>query len=81
MMREIHSGACEHHTVPRTLVGNTFRQGFYWPTVVADAIKIVCSCRGCQFYTKQTHMPAQALHLILIMWPFLVWGLDLIGPL
>jgi hypothetical protein len=58
---EIHSGACGHHMVPRTLIGNTFKHGFYWPTAVADAIKIVRSCRGCQFYVKQTHMPAQAL--------------------
>jgi hypothetical protein len=32
LLREIHSGACGHHATPRTLVGNTFRQGFYWPT-------------------------------------------------
>jgi hypothetical protein len=29
-----HSGACIHHAVPRILVGNAFRQGFYWPTAV-----------------------------------------------
>jgi hypothetical protein len=58
LLGEIHSGACRHHTTPRTLVGNALRQGFYWPTAVADAIKIVRSYRGCQFYTKQTHMLA-----------------------
>jgi ribonuclease HI len=41
LLQEIHSGACGHHTVPRALVGNAFRQGFYWPTVVADATRIV----------------------------------------
>jgi hypothetical protein len=60
---------------------NAFRQGFYWPTVVADAIKIVRSCRGCQFYVKQTHKSAQALQMIPITWPFVVWGLDLVGAL
>jgi ribonuclease HI len=29
LLQEIHSGACGHHAAPRTLVGNTFRQGFY----------------------------------------------------
>jgi hypothetical protein len=62
-------------------VGNAFRQGFYWPTAVADATRIVRSCRGCQFYTKQTHPPTQALQTIPITWPFVVWGLDLVGPL
>jgi ribonuclease HI len=32
LLQEIHSGACGHHAVPRALVGNAFRQGFYWPT-------------------------------------------------
>jgi hypothetical protein len=58
LLQEIHSGACGHHAAPRTLVGNAFRQGFYWPTAVADATRIVRSCRGCQFYARQTHLPA-----------------------
>jgi transposase InsO family protein len=62
-------------------VGNAFRQGFYWPTAVADAPRIVRSCRGCQFYTRRMHLPAQTLQTILITWPFAVWGLDLVGPL
>jgi transposase InsO family protein len=62
-------------------VGNTFRQGFYWPTAVADATRIVRSCQGCQFYARQTHLPAQALQTIPITWLFVVWGLDLVGPL
>jgi transposase InsO family protein len=62
-------------------VGNAFRQGFYWPIVVANATRIVCSCQGCQFYARQTHLPAQALQTIPITWSFVVWGLDLVGPL
>jgi hypothetical protein len=57
-------GACGHHASPRALVGNAFRQGFYWPTAVADATRIVRSCQGCQFYARQTHLPAQALQTI-----------------
>jgi hypothetical protein len=81
LLQKIHSGACGHHAAPRTLVGNAFRQGFYWPTAVADATRIVRTCEGCQFYAMQTHLPAQALQTIPITWPFAVWGLDLVGPL
>jgi transposase InsO family protein len=81
LLQEIHSGACDHHAAPRALVGNAFRQGFYWPTAVADTTRIVRSCHGCQFYVRQTHLPAQALQTIPITWPFAVWGLDLVGPL
>jgi hypothetical protein len=28
-LRDIHAGICGHHAAPRTLVGNSFRQGFY----------------------------------------------------
>lgn len=43
-------GVCGHYVAPRALVGNTFRQGFYWPTTVADANDIIYRCEGCQFY-------------------------------
>jgi hypothetical protein len=81
LLQEIHSGACGHHAAPRALVGNAFRQGFYWPTAVADATIIVHTCQGCQFYARQTHLLAQALQTIPITWLFAVWGLDLVGPL
>jgi ribonuclease HI len=64
LLQEIHSRACGHHAAPRALMENAFRQGFYWPTMVADATWIVHSCQGCQFYARQTHLPAQALQTI-----------------
>ena len=48
---------------------------------MANAKDIVRSCEGCQFYARQTHLPAQALQTIPVTWPFAVWGLDLVGPL
>jgi ribonuclease HI len=81
LLQEIHSGACGHYAAPRALVGNAFRQGFYWPTAVADATRIVRSCQGCEFYARRTHLPAQALQTIPITWSFAMWGLDLVGPL
>ena len=81
LLRDIHAGVCGHHPAPRTFVGNVFRQGFYWPTVVADATEIMRTCEGCQYYTRQTHLPAHALQTIHITWPFAVWGLDHVGLL
>ena len=45
-------------------MGNAFGQGFYWPTAVADTIELIRSCHRCQFYAKQTHLPAHALQMI-----------------
>jgi hypothetical protein len=39
------------------------------------------SYEGCLFHTQQTHLPAQALQTIHLTWPFIVWGLDMVGPL
>jgi hypothetical protein len=64
LLRDIHAGICGHHTAPHTLVSNAFRQGFYWPTVVADASEIVRTCEGCQFYARKSNLPAHALQTI-----------------
>ena len=63
------------------LVGKDFRSGFYWPTALADARDIVKRCPGCQFFSKQQHVPAQALQMIPSSWPFACWGLDSVGLL
>ena len=81
LLQDIHAGVCGHYAAPCTLVGNAFRQGFYWPTAVADATEILRTCEGCQFYARQMHLPDHALQTIPITWPFAVWGLHLIGPL
>jgi hypothetical protein len=81
LLRDIHVGVCGHHAAPHTLVGNAFRQGFYWPTAVADASEIVRTCEGCQFYARKSNLPAHVLQTIPVTWPFAVWGLDIVGPL
>ena len=48
---------------------------------MADAEQVVSTYKGCQYYARQTHLPAQVLQKIPIMWLFTVWGLDLVGPL
>jgi transposase InsO family protein len=81
LIRDIHAGVCGHHEEPRTLVGNAFRQGFYWPTSVADASEIVRTYEGCQFYARKTNLPAHTHQTIPITWPFAVWRLDIVRPL
>jgi hypothetical protein len=81
LIRDIHAGMCGHHTALHTLVGNTFRQGFYWPTAVADANEVVRTCEGCQFYACKTHLLVHILQTIPVTRSFIVWGLDIVGPL
>ncbi|XP_020189593.1 uncharacterized protein [Aegilops tauschii subsp. strangulata] len=79
LLADIHGGGCRHHSSSRTLVGKAFRSGFYCPTALHDATELVRSCEACQFQAKQIHQPAQRLQTIPLSWPFVVWGLDILG--
>jgi transposase InsO family protein len=46
---------------------------------VSDADSLVRRCEGCQYFARQKHVPAGQVQTILITWPFLPWGLDLVG--
>ena len=41
ILREVHEGVCGNHIGARTLAGKTFRQGYYWPTMLKDATELV----------------------------------------
>jgi ribonuclease HI len=58
LLMEIHGGECGSHSSSRTLVGKAFRHGFYWPTALQDAARMVKSCEASQFHAKQIHTPA-----------------------
>jgi hypothetical protein len=65
LLAKIHSGECGCHATSANLVGKVYRYGFYWPTAMIDAKDHVKRCKGCQFFAKQQHLPAQALGTIL----------------
>jgi hypothetical protein len=79
ILREIHDCVCGNHAASRTLVGKAYRASFWWPTAVSDVEDLVRICQNCQFFGKQSHMPAQSLITIPPSWPFACWSLDMIG--
>ena len=81
ILQEAHEGTCGNHAASRTLVGKVFRSGFYWPTALSDAEALVKRCQGCQYFAKQSHLPAHNLINIPPSWPFAYWSRDMIGPL
>jgi hypothetical protein len=80
ILREIHEGICGNHAASRTLVGKAYRAGFWWPTAVSDAEDLVRRCQNCQFFGKQSHIPAHSLITIPPSWPFACWSLHMTGP-
>jgi hypothetical protein len=45
-----------------------------------NAEQLVKQCNGCQCFSKHRNTPAAALKTIPLTWPFVVWGLDMVGP-
>jgi hypothetical protein len=64
ILEEIHVGTCGNHAASCTLVSKAFWAGFYWPSAIADAEKLVRHCEGCQFFAKQTHISSHELQTI-----------------
>jgi hypothetical protein len=64
LLQEIHEGVCSNHIASRTLVGKAYRAGFWWSTAVSDAEDLVRRCQNCQFFGKQSHVPAYSLIII-----------------
>jgi hypothetical protein len=72
LLLDIHGGIYAHYVGSHTLMGNTFKHGFYWLTTLVDARDLVKMCKGCQYYAKQSNLLTQALQTISITWPFAV---------
>jgi hypothetical protein len=47
ILEEIHAGTCGNHAALCTLVDKAFQVGFYWPSAITDAEKLVRHCEGC----------------------------------
>ena len=81
VMREIHERICGNHYGAQSLAQKALRQGFYWPTMREDAKNMVKSCDKCKRFAKVPHIPPEKLTVMSSVWPFAIWGIDLIGPL
>ncbi|XP_074377148.1 uncharacterized protein LOC141718668 [Apium graveolens] len=51
-LREVHEGICGDHLAAKTLAYQVIRQGYYWPTIHADAVAYVKKCSKCQKFSK-----------------------------
>jgi hypothetical protein len=61
ILQDIQIGMCDSHAGARSLVGKSYRQGFFWHTAVPDADSIVRRCDGCQFFARQKHISSHQL--------------------
>ena len=49
--------------------------------MLRDATDLVRKCKICQEHAKISHIPSEPLTSVTSLWPFQLWGLDILGPL
>jgi hypothetical protein len=81
MLNQTHAGACGGHIRERALAVKVFRQGFYWPSIIDDATKLVKTCQACQKFSPNIQAPSQPTQLITPSWLLQRWGIGIVGPL
>jgi hypothetical protein len=59
LLAQIHSGMCGGHIGARALAAKVFRQGFYWPSVIDDALKLLTTCQSCQKFSPNMESRSQ----------------------
>ena len=57
------------------------RSGYFWLTIGTDCCQFVQRCLKCQMHGDLIHVPPFKLHALTSPWPFLVWGIDIIGKI
>ena len=80
VIRELHEGICDLHTIGRSLATKALRASYYWPTLKPDALDFTRRCR-CQEFVDVPHTPPNNLHSLSSPWPFAMRGIDILGPL
>jgi hypothetical protein len=80
ILRHVHEGLTGGHHGPHTTAQKVFDCGFYWPSVVKDALEFVKTCDRCQRtgnISSKDEMPQNPIQIVEI---FDVWGIDFMGP-
>ena len=81
VLAELHEGICGNHPGCRTLAHRAHTQGYYWPTMKADAVDYTRKCDRCQRLAPILKSLVQDLISISSPWPFAQWGIDIVGSL
>lgn len=81
VIHDIHEGEGASHYGGQVMAYQLLRQGFFWPTMKADAIDYAKKCTKCQKHGVDILQSGGELKSIVTPWPFAQRGLDLVGPL
>ena len=70
VLKEAHDGVCGAHQPGPRLKDRLHRLGYYWATMIADAIKYTQRCKAYQIHIDFIHQPPELIHPTVVSWPF-----------
>ncbi|RDX93694.1 Pro-Pol polyprotein, partial [Mucuna pruriens] len=79
IMEEVHGGAFGIHANGHALARKILRARYFWSKMESDCCQHVKRCIKCQMYVDNIDTTPSALHNLTSLWPFSMWGLDMIG--
>ena len=80
ILQECHASPYEGHFAGDKTTHKILQSGFYWPTIFKDCFEWVKLCDQCQRMGNISTRHEMALHGILVVQLFDVWGIDFMGP-
>ncbi|KAK0597366.1 hypothetical protein LWI29_024562 [Acer saccharum] len=81
VLKSLHYEECGNHYGACSLSNRAITAGYYWPTMRTNSQNHVKSCDKCQRFAPVSHLPPGMLNSILAPWPFMKWGMDIVGKL
>ncbi|XP_015087143.1 uncharacterized protein LOC107030351 [Solanum pennellii] len=81
LIEQIHFGVCGTHMNGLTLARKMLRAGYFWMTMENDCCKFVQKCHKYQVHSDFIRVPPHELNAMSSPWPFVSWGMDIIGPI
>ncbi|KAG9458860.1 hypothetical protein H6P81_003368 [Aristolochia fimbriata] len=81
VLKETHAGICGAHQAGPKLHMQVKRLGYYWPSMLREAIELAHACKVCQLHADYIHQPPEPLHPAVASWPFEAWRMDIISPI
>ena len=76
---DMHDGIFGTHSSGHIMAKKILRDGYYWSTMETDCHHHSRTYHKCQIYIDKVHVPAIPLNVMTAPWPFVMWGIDMIG--
>ncbi|XP_022893859.1 uncharacterized protein LOC111408320 [Olea europaea var. sylvestris] len=80
-VQDVHERICGNHSSGLSLAHKIIRQEYFWPAIRRDSLEFVKRYDKCQHLAPIINALSCELNPVTAPWPFVKWGVNLIGPM